>query len=89
MYGIRVRAVSGPFSRTRSGFLSTRYLPMDQARWLCAAEDLDGFQFVPFTLPGNDAPKTSKFLVENIGNEGQSVVEESFANAEHQAAAVR
>jgi hypothetical protein len=29
MYDIRVPAVSGPFSETKNGILSTRYPPMD------------------------------------------------------------
>ena len=70
MHDIRVPAVSGPFSETKNGILSTRYLPMDQAGWSCVVADLDGFHFVPFTLLGNDVPKKSKFAMENIGSEG-------------------
>ena len=69
MYDIRVPAVSGPFSETKNGILSTRYLSMDQARWSCAVADLDGFHFLPLTFFRNNAPKSSKFGVENISNE--------------------
>ena len=70
MYDIRVPAVSGPFSETKNGILSTRYPPMDQAGWSCTDADLDGFHFLPLTFLRNDAPKSPKFLMENIGNEG-------------------
>lgn len=63
MYGIRMPAVSGPFSRTKHGILSTRYLPMDQAGWSSAAADLDGFHFLPLTFLRNNAPKSSEFVV--------------------------
>ena len=69
MYDIRMAAVSGPFSVTKNGILSTRYLWMDQAGWSCAAADLDGFHFLPLTFLRNNASKSSKFVVESISNE--------------------
>ena len=69
MYNIRMLAVSGPFSRAKNGILSTRYLPMDQAGWSCVVADLDGFHFLPLTFLRNNAPKSSKFVVESISNE--------------------
>lgn len=70
MYDIRMPAVSGPFSGMTNGILSTGYLLMDQAGWSSAAVDLDDFHFLPLTFLRNDAPKSPKFLMENIGNEG-------------------
>ena len=69
MHDIRMCAVSGSCSGTKSGILSTRYLPMDHAGWSCVVADCDGVHFVLFTLLGNDVPKKSKLAMENIGNE--------------------
>ena len=44
---------------------------MDETGWWFAGEDLDGLHVVPFTWLGNNAPKSSKFVVENISNEGR------------------
>ena len=70
MYDIRMPAVAGSFSETKNGTVSTRYPPMGQAGWSCTVADLDGFHFLQLTFLRNDAPKSSKFLMENIGSEG-------------------
>jgi hypothetical protein len=44
---------------------------MDETGWWFAGADLDGLHFVSFTLFGNNAPKSPKFVVENISNEGR------------------
>ena len=69
MYDIRMPAVFGSCSGTKSGILSIRELSMDQARWSCAVADLDGFHFLPLTFFMNNAPKSSNFVVGNISNE--------------------
>ena len=69
MYDIKILVMSGPFTGTKNGILSTRYLAMDQARWSCAVTDLDGFHFLLLTFLRNNAPKSSKCVVGNISNE--------------------